>query len=367
MNYHDRPQSQLISCALSLLFTALIVGLLLAGAYVSLRPPASVTPLPSATPTVTAIAELSAADVLRLSEARRLLTAYGHSIWPGWDTVPPLLIHAGEHDYLIGHPHPPSNFTRLPDVQIGGQSVYRAAGGLVPIPAATAWLVGDTWSVAVPTLTEFQQAIDAQLGPGTVTLDDAGYVRTLLHEAFHAYQMAQIGGPDKVPTFGATLDEAEALKRLSTQPGVDRQQQAEGQALLEALNAASDDGAQQAIMRFWQLRQQRRVALPGIAGTERTLEWMEGLARYAELRLMQLASADITSSNPIKYPSSDQVRQAFTSQLANPASITTGLRDRYAVFGAAQAWLLDRLQPNWKTHALNSGLALEELLTGATH
>lgn len=359
---HDRPQSQLIGCALGLLFTVLIVGLLLAGAAYYSRPQVTVTLLPSATPpTITAIEELSAADVLRLIEVRHLLIASSSSVWPGWDTVPPLLIHAGDHDYLIGHPQPPANFMRLPAVLIDGQAVYRASGRLVPVPAATAWPVGDTWSVAVPTLTEFQQAIDAQLGPGVVTLDDASYIRTLAHEAFHAYQMTQIGGPDKMPTFGATLDAAEAFQKLSEQPQLDQQQQAEGQALLAALHAPTDSEARQAAARFWQLRQQRRTALPDITGTERMLEWTEGLARYGELRLMQCAGA--IANSPIGYPPPDRVLQDFAAQLADPASITTGLRDRYAVFGAAQALLLDRLQPDWKTRILTGSLALDEVLS----
>lgn len=365
MSYHDRPQSQVIGCALGSLFTVLIAGLLLAGVYHYSRPAAPPAPADSATPQApAAIEELSAADVLRLSEVRRLLAASSQSVWPGWQTVPPLLIHAGEHDYLIGHPAPPSNFTRLPNAQLDGQPVYRASGRQVPVPAATAWLVGDTWSIAVPTLIDFQRAIDAQLGPGVVTLDEASYVRTLSHEAFHTYQLTQVGGPDRLPTFGATLDEAEALKRLGAPAELDRYA-AEGQTLLDALTAATNDEAKQAAAHFGQLRQQRRAAMPDIAGIERTLEWVEGLARYAEIRLMQHAGANATSSSPITYQPPDRVWQDFTAQLANPAAISTGPRDRYAAFGAAQAWLLDRLLPDWKTRALPGNIALEELLSEA--
>ena len=84
MNYHDRPQSQFIGCALGLLFTTMIVGLLLAGNYYYSH---QATPAAPATSAPIAIEELSAADVLRLSEVRRLLAASSQSVWPGWDTV----------------------------------------------------------------------------------------------------------------------------------------------------------------------------------------------------------------------------------------------------------------------------------------
>jgi hypothetical protein len=47
--------------------------------------------------------------------------------------------------------------------------------------------------------------------------------------------------------------------------------------------------------------------------------------------------------------------------VAVPASIPTGPRDRYAILGAGEAFLLDRLMPDWKAKAIPGKTALEEL------
>ncbi len=118
------------------------------------------------------IAGLSSPDMLRLTEALRVLTTHADTVWPGWKQTPPLLLRSGEYDYLIGHPAPPASFTPIPNVSINGLSVFRRSGHLAPVPAATTWQVTNQWSVAVPIRDEFQRAIDAALGSGVVDLDD---------------------------------------------------------------------------------------------------------------------------------------------------------------------------------------------------
>ena len=89
---------------------------------------------------------------------------------------------------------------------VANQLVYRYAGHLVPVPAATAWEVDGIWSVAVPTREEFQQAIDAQLGKGVVQLDAVNYVRAIVHEAFHAYAITAIQGDVPSPVWMSTKE-----------------------------------------------------------------------------------------------------------------------------------------------------------------
>jgi hypothetical protein len=314
------------------------------------------TPSPTATPrTVPEFAEAA--------EAWRLLSAYGDQTWPGWGTTRiPLLIRSGEYDLLAGHPAPPPEFSMVSEMSVDGQPVYRYQGHLVPVPAATAWDVGNVWSVAVPTREEFQQAIDAQLGKGVVTLDAANYVRAIVHEAFHAYAMTTVKG--EVPNFGADVDEGEMIRQLAAQPDLDRQYAAEGQALVNALQATDTPGTRDAAARFLKLRQARRAAQdPQIAAYEKTTEWVEGLARYAEIAL--LLRTKPASDEVFIYPATAEIWQPFLDQLLNPAASPDGFRGRYYVLGAGQAFLLDRLLPDWKARVLNEQLALEDLLQAA--
>lgn len=320
--------------------------------------------LSSAAPTQ-ALPELTEA-----AEAWHGLSLYGDQVWPGWSTARiPLLIRAGEYDLLSGHPAPPPEFKLLPDVTLAGQPIYRYAGHLLPAPAATAWDVAGVWSVAVPTREEFQQAIDAQLGPGVVKLDADSYVRAIVHEAFHAYALTAIQGD--VPNFGAEIDEGEMIRRLAALPDLDKQHAAEGQALVKALQATDDQVAREAAREFLQLREARRAGDKEIAAYEQLTEWLEGLARYADVSLMQRAGQetymplDSALNNALNYPAAPEVWQQFLDQLAHPAASPDGFRGRYYLLGAGQAFLLDRLMPDWKTRVLNEKLSLEVLLQAA--
>jgi hypothetical protein len=113
----------------------------------------------------------SAPDLARATEIWCVLDVHGRTVWPDWKLPPQLLRHA-DADYLIGHPDPPTDFVRVSGVHVAGQAVYRRAGHLVPVLAATTWPVAGVWTLALPTLEEFQWAVDQVLGAGVVKLND---------------------------------------------------------------------------------------------------------------------------------------------------------------------------------------------------
>ena len=130
------------------------------------------------------------ADLGRVLAARQQIQQFGPQVWPGWSAAP-VLLRAGAADTLLGWPGvPPPGFQRVGVLKFDHLPVYRRADHLVPVPAATAWPLGHTWVLALPTLPEFQQAVDAALGHNVVTLDDAAYVRAAVHEGFHAHQFS---------------------------------------------------------------------------------------------------------------------------------------------------------------------------------
>jgi hypothetical protein len=323
----------------------------------------------------TSSVELGALDILHASEARDLLQQLGDHVWPGWgQTPPPFLLRKGDFDYLIGHPSPPKGFEPLPNTSVQGQAVYREQGHLTPRPVATAWEVGGVWSVALPTYEEFQYAIIELLGPGMVELNDVNFIRTLAHEAFHAYQFTQMGGIEGLPHFVQAVDEAQALEQLAQESALDAYHSALGETLRAGIEAETDAGARQAAAQFLELRREWRAGQPeGIATFEQSTEWVEGLARYADTRLLFLASrsayeahSSLVEQNVIEaYPEPDETWQSFLDQLAEPAQIPGGLRDRYYVLGAGEGFLLDRLMSGWKAQAMPGGATLEGLLEQA--
>jgi len=318
-----------------------------------------------------ACAQPNPADLARMAEVERLLEAYAPAVWPGW-SAQALLVRHGPVEYLVAHPSPPEGFARLDGVEAGGYPVYVLHGHLTPAPIATSWPVGDAWAVAIPVLDEFQSAIDAALGPGVVTLDDGSYVRALVHETFHAFQMNTYGGPGRLPRADESVDERAVLAALERVPTLDERQRQQGRTLAGALTApAGPEGDAEAVAAaraFLALREAWRDEAPaGTRALERQVEWVEGLARYADVTLMRRAARDGFPPGPglPPMPTADAVWTEFLGQLRDPASIPGGLRDRLYVLGAAQGFALDRLAPGWRERALPGGETAEDLLAEA--
>lgn len=319
-------------------------------------------------------APLADGNLARLEAVERLLDRYGPAAWPGWGPQP-LLVRAGPREVLVGYDGrltPPEGFEPAPGVTLGGGPVAALDGHLTPAPIATSWPVGDGWAVAIPVLDEFQDAIDAALGPGVVTLDDASYVRAVVHEAFHAFQLATFGGPNALPRADEAVDERAVFAAWQRVPDLDARQRAQGRALAEALAAPEGPGgdarATTAVRAFLELRAAWRADAPdGTRALERQVEWIEGLARYADVRVLRLAERDGADGAPGMrvVPTEGTTWAEFLAQLRDPAAIPGGLRDRLYVLGAAQGFALDRLLPGWRARALPGGEALEDLLAEA--
>ncbi len=315
---------------------------------------------------------LTPLELAQIAEIRHVLTTYAADVWPGWASdLPPLLFRKGDFDYLIGHPDPPTDFEPVPDLQLNGEPILRMEGHLTPAPVATAWPVGDVWAATTPVRDEFQATVDEILGAGVVILDDAAFIRAVVHEAFHAYQMNAFGGPEHLPDFTyagnlAWLDILTDDERLALNTAL----VAEGQALNEALaDGATQEEIQAAITKFLRLRDERRANLSDEATAfERAVEWTEGAARYSDTHLMLLAGSLDYIASPeaaavdLTYPSAETVWEDFRAQLDDILTIPGDYRDRFYVLGAAQMFILDRLTSNWQLRLWEEGAAVEDLL-----
>ena len=306
----------------------------------------------------------AAQDLRYVREYRHLLKDKADAAWPGWKDVPPLLQRSGRCEFLVGLPSPPKSFHPTLST-VGGWKVYAAAAGTVtPGPVAATWKVGTTWVAMVPTRAEFQRVVDRQLGRGVISLTDTSYVRALVHEAFHAHQMTTARGSP--PAFGGSLEQEDAVALLGPVGAVESRLAGEGRALASALEARSLSAARARARVFAARRADRRRATGdprGLTAYERQVEWSEGSARYADLRLVLLASGrGYTPTEGIHYTSAAASRRAFIADLVNPKPRVDGLRGRWEDLGAAEALLLDRLSASWHDDLLTGRSALESLL-----
>jgi hypothetical protein len=163
------------------------------------------------------------------------------------------------------------------------------------------------------------------------------------------------------PMFGFQGDEGKMLADLSSQPNLKQLLVLEGQALRGALEASDLSAVWQGVNKFLELRQVRRAQLaPEVAAYEQALEWLEGLARYAEVSLMRRLAGEKSVDDRFVYPTT--YWHHFLEQVADVSQIPGSLRETYYALGAAQGFVLDRMMEGWKQNAIPNGASLEQLL-----
>jgi hypothetical protein len=184
------------------------------------------------------------------------------------------------------------------------------------------------------------------------------YVVLLLHEMFHAFQARE--APAR---FRRTLALYAVEKNYPAKdPGFVKAWNTEG-ALLSAALKTQDRGELLAATRdFLQNRQKRRAQIPlsvSIADYEREMEWLEGLAKYAEIRFYELAATSSAEKGAIRYRSGLPFWSPDFMRLERVMGAQAGDL-RFYLSGMAQSRILDRLAPDWKQRFLQAGI-LEDL------
>lgn len=190
----------------------------------------------------------------------------------------------------------------------------------------------------------------------------------VLHEAFHVFQVGKGDGRLQDAEL-AYQDDADYWAADAAMQEAWRQ---EVDLLAQALEAESDAEARTLTQQFLEQRQARRSEHdlgPALVDYERRLEWLEGLAKYVELESWRLA-AKTPGYEPLPEMADDPDFKAYDSfdkqwsqevaQMKRQASIKGDVRFYYT--GMAQARLLDRLAPDWKSQIMGEGVWLDDLL-----
>jgi hypothetical protein len=346
----------------------------------------------------TTLDHLSDLDKARLSEVRHLRTALGDSTWPGWSEVDiPLIIYNEQYAFLLGYPHPPAGWMKVPTLEqrggpwevvpadtFEGQLYYRTPlTDPQKTPQSFIVKVGDRW-VATFMTREYSQVafyrdlrqslppfisniVPVRLVWALLMGKTDSYIAALEHESFHAFEAIQ--ATDRL---NASEEMYSVMESYPFDAMVTPWKQ-EMDVVLRAVQASTDVEARDLARQFLQLRVARRAGLTSDqVRLEQLREWEEGLAKYAELEISRLAEAD-NSYLPVVAMSQDKEfkgyagQQKFWSEQLKEAANTQGRSGdaRFYYSGNALAVLLDRLMPGWKSRAVPGGENLDDLLQQA--
>ena len=306
-----------------------------------------------------ALATLAPDDRIRIAEAFRLGDAIGDSIWPGWTSAPfAVLLVTPEREFLVRHPRPSADFTRVGYDSLLGSEVLVRGRTLSPSLLATFPAVG-----GVPTIVVGQ--------PRATGKSSTEWVLTLLHEHFHQLQTSRPDYYARVGALGLARGDQTGMWMLNyafpyDSTVVQSRFGALAAQLDSALSAAAPDARQSHWLAARVARAALRAALP--PDDERYLAfqmWQEGVARYTELLAARFAARRFTPSPAFA------ALPDFVPFGAAAARIESGIhaglraplaRDRRVAFypvGAATALLLDEENAEWKDGYFGGEMKIE--------
>jgi hypothetical protein len=314
---------------------------------------------------------LPAADRVRLAEAFHLAAAVGDRVWAGWSEAPfAVLLVTPEHEFLLRHPRPSSDFVRLGYDSLLATEVFVRSRVFPPTLLATFPAIG-----AVPTIVVGQ--------PVNTNQTSTRWVLTILHEHFHQLQTSQPDYYPGVAALGLARGDITGMWMLNYPFPYDAAPvQARFAAFTHSLDSAltplsATAPEHTALAReplapaVTDARRHLRAALS--AEDDRYLAfqmWQEGVALYTELQIARLAAAPGYAPNDAFLALPDFSEYAAAAA-AIEHGIRSGLRDtelgraKRVVFypaGAATALLLDAASPGWRARYFTERFSLEPLL-----
>ena len=345
------------------------------------------------------VATLSEADKIRLAEAIHLRQEVGDAVWPGWGKADiPAIAYNESYAFLVGLPDPADGWVKVPaGIQRGGpwelvpdDTFFGAAYYRQRLPDADTTpeaftvQVGERWAMSMQTLDwmkiglkrAIQSDLPGVLSPvfpyrlfiGQLVSGSDQYISILAHETFHAYEGTL--APDRL----AEAEQANTAYESQypwDDPPFKADWQAELDLLASALKSTDREETVKLVRQFIDqraVRRERAGLSAELIAYEQNREWLEGLARYAELEIWRQAYSRTYAPLPETKALSDfsgysGIEHRWSLEIRQITMMAGDEGDgRFYYTGMAQAFLLDRFIPDWKTKAFEEGVWLEDLL-----
>lgn len=350
------------------------------------------------------IEHLSAKEKAFIAEEMNLQQKIGNEVWPNWgDTFIPVIVYNEKYAFLIGYINPTAGWFQMPNKEargtewevvstdnFWGATYYRQP---LPNPEITpecfTVMVGDRWVSTMQTkeyaAIAFYNGFREELPPvlnavfpykifwNTLMGTAEKYIGAIAHEAFHAFQGTQ------APHLLAEAERVACLEKVYPwhEPANADGWIKETDLLIRAFSTESNETSLQLVAQFLNKRTERREKSNlsvEIIQYEQKREWLEGLAKYAELTIGLKASQNENYKNVKEIESFSEFKnyRAFTKYynqqiVEAKRSAVRPNENRFYYSGMLQAVMLDRLMPDWKNEAFRKDVYLDNLLEKAVN
>jgi hypothetical protein len=297
---------------------------------------------------------LPAADAIRMQEFYRLSAAIQDGIWPGWSKAPaPMILVTQDAEFLTHHPSPPEEWKKLAgDVRARPRQFPASFQATFPAFGPPAVMV---------------------VGEPANTLSKAStpWLFMVMHEHFHQLQWAQPGYIEAINGLGLSRGDTTGMWMLNypfpyEKPEVARSFAELRDLLLRVLNE-SDAASFQKLAR--QYVEQRKKFFAQLSDDDHKYFsfqlWQEGIARYTEVKSAEAAAqydptAEFAALADFESFSGYAAKaRAKTLNELKQADLAAWKRAVVYSFGAAEGFLLDRLNPKWKDQYFKTMLSTD--------
>jgi hypothetical protein len=291
-------------------------------------------------------------DRVRLAEAFRLGEAVGKSVWKNWDSAPlAVLLITREHEFLIRHPRPTKDFTLVGyDSLLKSEVYFRKRTHAIDL-LATFPAVGGVSTIVVG------QAENTHKKTSTP------WVVTVLHEHFHQLQSSQPNYYADVNGLNLARGDQSGMWMLNfafpyNDARVKEQYSVLSKLLLESLRARTKADLRKKVRAYLEARRVFQNSLSADDYKYFSFQlWQEGVARYTEYRVADLAGRRYRPSREFRKLKDYQPFKAVAREIMNgilkelfPPRLSEYQRVAFYSFGATEALLLDRFNPRWSSH-----------------
>jgi hypothetical protein len=299
---------------------------------------------------------LPAADASRVAEFYRLAGEIQDRVWPGWSKAPaPLLLVTADTEYLTHFPTPPKDFQKV------GDDVYARPRQFPTDLQATFPAFG------------FPPVVVIGQPKSTASQTSTPWVIVVMHEHFHQLQWAQPEYLKSISDLGLSKGDASGMWMLNYPfpyevPEIAQEFEFLRDSLLKTLNEVDQQKFERLSKQYVKDRKQFLGRLMPDDHKYFSFQlWQEGVARYIQIKSAEAASdyrpsaafsalPDFTS-----FSTYGLTARSRTLDELKHMDITQSKREVFYSFGAAEALLLDRINPAWKDEYFKHLLTTDSL------
>jgi hypothetical protein len=292
---------------------------------------------------------LSPEDRARIKEVFRLAESVQDSLWPGWSKAPfAIVLVRPDFEFLIRHPHATNNFDTLGyDQEFQSLVLYRKR------------LFAENLFATFPAVNGYMTIVSGQL-QNTNAGNSTAWVVTLLHEHFHQLQMSQPNYFADTEALGLSRGDKSGMWMLNYPFPYDsalvNSKFSDLCNKLAGALSAPDAQIRTKLSSYLDARKAfQLVLLPADYKYFSFQEWQEGVARYSEWRVAKFAAGHFTPSPEFQslkdFKPFAQIADSLESRIVTGLPLLSLAKSKRNVFytvGAAEAMLLDRIDPRWQ-------------------